>query len=257
MTGPTGELRRRVLAGETLVGAFASLGSAPAAEVLGRSGLDWVIVDLEHGFGTETDLLASLHALEATGTAALVRPQSAERLRIGRALDLGAEGLMIPRLETEAEVEEALTWLRFPPAGVRGVAAGSRGAGLGSVAHADIAGYNDAILGVFQVESPLAVQNAAAIAALEGVDVLFVGPADLSHSLGIPGRVDEPVFRDALATVVAACDGAGKAAGILLWSVADLPAYLERGFRFVGLGSDIGWLAEGARAAVAAARPRG
>src|SRR5688572_30375018 len=108
MTGPTGKLRRRVLAGETLVGAFASLGSAPAAEVLGRSGLDWVIVDLEHGFGTETDLLASLHALEATGTAALVRPQSAERLRIGRALDLGAEGLMIPRLETAAEVEEAL-----------------------------------------------------------------------------------------------------------------------------------------------------
>jgi 2-keto-3-deoxy-L-rhamnonate aldolase RhmA len=250
MTAADPTLRQRVLAGETLVGAFASLGSAPAAELLGRAGLDWVIVDLEHGFGTEADLLASLHALGSTPAAALVRPQSAERLRVGRALDLGAEGLMIPRLETADEVREALGYMRFPPTGVRGVALGTRGAGLGSVPHGEIAGLNEQVLGIFQVESPLAVENAAAIAAIDGVDVLFVGPADLSHSLGIPGRVDDPAYREALERVVAACRAAGKAPGILLWSIGDLGTYLELGFRFVGLGSDSGWLSDGARAAV-------
>ncbi len=237
-----------MLGGQTLLGAFVSLGSAPAAEIVGRAGFDWAIVDLEHGAGTESDLLGQLHALASTGTPALVRPQSAERLRIGRALDLGAEGVMVPRLETPDEVREAVSWLRFPPAGARGVALLARGAGLGEVRHADVAALNDGILGIFQVESPVAVENASAIAAIDGVDVLFVGPADLSHSMGIPGRFDDPAFREALAAVVDACRAAGKAAGILLRTVDELTDHLDRGFRFIGLGSDATWLLDGARA---------
>lgn len=242
-------IRSRALAGETLVGAFLSLGSPVAAEIVGRAGFDWAIVDLEHGAGTESELLAQLHALATTRTAALVRPQSAERLRVGRALDLGAEGVMIPRLETADEVREAVSYLRFPPAGVRGVALLARGAGLGEVGHGDVAPLNDAILGIFQVESARAVEHAQAIAAIDGVDVLFVGPADLSHSMGIPGRFDEPAFRAALDAVVAACRASGKSAGILLRSTRELGDYLDLGFRFVGLGSDAGWLFDGARAA--------
>jgi 2-keto-3-deoxy-L-rhamnonate aldolase RhmA len=247
-------LRQRVLAGETLIGAFLGVASPSAAEIVGRSGLDWVIVDLEHGAGTESELLAQLHALSTTSAAPLARPQSAERLRIGRALDLGAEGLMIPRLETPEEVREAVACLRFPPLGVRGVALLARGAGLGEVPHADVARLNERILGVFQVESPAAVANAMDIAAIDGVDCLFVGPADLSHSLGIPGRFDEPAFRDALGTVVAACRRNGKSAGILLRRVGDFAEYHDLGFRFIGVGSDSGWLFDGARAAVAHVR---
>ena len=253
----TSTLRQRVLAGDTLLGAFLSLASAPAAELVGRAGLDWAIVDLEHGAGTESELPAALYALGTTGTAALVRPPSAERLRIGRALDLGAEGLMIPRLETADEVREAVRSLRFPPAGVRGVALLTRGAGLGEVSHGDVAALNEPILGIFQVESPVAVENAAEIAAIDGVDVLFVGPADLSHSMGIPGRFDDPAYRDALQAVVAACRAAGKSPGILLRSASDLGEYVRRGFRFVGLGSDAGWVADGARAAALAAGAAG
>jgi 4-hydroxy-2-oxoheptanedioate aldolase len=251
---PRGDLRGRVLDGEPTIGAFVTLGTPMAAELLARSGFDWLIVDLEHGHATETELLSQLHAIELTDTAALVRVPSAERLRIGRALDLGAEGLMIPRLETSAEVAETLRWMRFPPAGIRGIALGTRGAGLGDVTHASIAGLNARILGVFQVESPLAVANADGIAALDGVDVLFVGPTDLSHAMGIPGKITEPAFLTALDRVVAACRAHGKAAGILLRSADDVPEHLVRGFSFIGVGSDWGFMTSAARSAVQQSR---
>ena len=122
---------------------------------------------------------------------------------------------MIPRLETVEEVREAVSYLRFPPVGVRGVALLTRGAGLNETPHAGVQDRNPAFLGIFQVESPGAVENANEIAAIEGVDVLFVGPADLSHSLGIPGQFTSPRFHEALARVVRATNDHGKAAGIL------------------------------------------
>jgi len=250
---PAGSLRARILAGETVYGTLASAGSAITAEILARAGFDWLIVDLEHGAGTEAELLGQLHAIGDRATA-IVRPQSTERLRVGRALDYGAAGLMIPRLETVAEVREALSYLRYPPDGVRGLALTTRGAGLGEVGHADVKTLNASIVGVFQVESPLAVQNAPAIAALDGVDVLFVGPTDLSHSMGIPGQFDDPDFVDALRTVTAATEASGKAAGILLRSPADLPRYRDLGYRFIGIGSDLNFVLDGSRAVVAAVR---
>jgi len=250
---PAGSLRARVLAGETVIGTMIAAGSPTVAEVVARAGFDWLIVDLEHGMGTEAELLGQLHAI-AGRTSAIVRPQSGERLRIGRALDLGAEGVMVPRLDTVEAVEEAVSYLRFPPDGVRGVALGTRGAGLGAVPHTGVAALNAPILGVFQVESPEAVANARAIAAIDGVDVLFVGPSDLSHSMGIPGRFEDRPFLDALRTVVAATDATGKAAGILLRTAADVAVYRALGFRFIGIGSDLNFLIDGARGTVAAAR---
>jgi 2-dehydro-3-deoxyglucarate aldolase/4-hydroxy-2-oxoheptanedioate aldolase len=251
---PRGDLRRRVLAGEPTIGAFVTFGAPMPAELLARAGFDWLIVDLEHGHATESELLPQLHAIQTTPAASLVRVQSAERLRIGRALDLGADGLMIPRLETPDEIRDTVAMMRFPPAGIRGVALGTRGAGLSEVAHGDVAAINDRILGVFQVESPRAVEHARAIAALDGVDVLFVGPADLSHGMGIPGRITEPAFLAALDQVVAACREHGKAAGILLRNADDVPETLVRGFSFIGIGSDWSFMAAAARSGLAASR---
>jgi 4-hydroxy-2-oxoheptanedioate aldolase len=130
----------------------------------------------------------------------------------------------------------------------------TRGAGFGEVAHAGVTRLNDPIVGVFQVESGKAVENAREIAAIEGVDVLFVGPADLSHALGIPGRFDDPTFTDALKAVAEAAAASGKAAGILLWKATELARFVELGYRFVGLGSDGGSVVDGARAAMEVAR---
>ncbi|HSL32918.1 MAG TPA: aldolase/citrate lyase family protein, partial [Candidatus Limnocylindrales bacterium] len=184
----------------------------------------------------------------------LVRPQSGERLRIGRALDLGAEGIMVPRLDAADQAREAVTFLRYPPAGVRGVALRARGAGLGSVGHTEIDAVNDRIVGIVQIESVGALREADAIAAIDGVDVLFVGPADLSHSLGIPGQFGSARYREALETVVAACRAHGKSPGILVYDTAIVPGLLESGFRFVGIGADGALVADGAKAALAAVR---
>ena len=252
---PRADLRRRVLAGEPAVGAFVGLGSLASAEMVARAGFDWVVLDLEHGMGTEADIHAQLLAVQGTPTCALVRVASSERLRVGRALDMGADGLMIPRLETPDEVAETLRWMRYPPAGIRGVALTNRGGGYGEIGHANLAAtVNDRVLGVFQVESPAAVAAAPEIAAIDGVDVLFVGPADLSHAMGIPGRFAEPAFTAALDAVATACRAQGKAAGILLPDASGVAAYRARGYSFIGVGSDSGWVASGARAQVAAAR---
>lgn len=253
---PGAVLRRRILAGETLFGAWASLGSPGSAELVGRAGYDWVVVDMEHGNTTEAELLAHLNAIEVSGSVALVRPQSGERLRIGRALDMGAAGIVVPRLDTAEQVREAVTFLRYPPAGQRGVALLTRGARLGTVNHAGVAALNDDIVGIVQIESPSALAAADELASIDGVDVLFVGPADLSHSLGIPGQFSNPVYQDALRKVVAACRAHGKAPGILLYDHATFRPHLDLGYTFVGLGADVSFVNEGAKAALAAARAR-
>lgn len=251
---PRAGLRHRVLAGEATVGLWLGLGSIIAAEIIARAGYDWVVADLEHGMAGETELLGQLVAVQGTPTAAVVRVLSSERMRIARVLDLGADGVMIPRLETVAEVREALAWMRFPPAGIRGVAAGTRGPGYGTVAHADLHALNERLLGVFQVESASAVEASDDIAAIDGVDVLFVGPADLSHDLGIPGEMTNPRFTAALDRVAAAAQVHGKAAGILIGGASEVPAYLARGYRFLGIGSDYGLVTTGARTQLAEAR---
>jgi 2-keto-3-deoxy-L-rhamnonate aldolase RhmA len=248
------DLRHRIHAGETLFGTFLGLGSPTAAELCARAGFDWVIIDLEHGAGTEADLVASLLAVSTTPTAALVRPQSGERIRVGRALDHGAHGVMIPRIDVPEQAREAISFIRFPPDGVRGLALSTRGAGLGERAHADVRTINQHLVGIIQIESPSAVEHAEEIASIDGVDVLFVGPADLSHSLGIPGQFDHPDYLAAIDRVVAAADGQGKATGILLRDAVALPRHLELGFRFVGIGSDGAFIVDGARAVVRAAR---
>ena len=247
--------RDRVLGGETLYGLWLDLSSPASAELCATAGYDWLLVDLEHGAGTEADLLGMFHAIASGGDSVpLVRPQSGERIRVGRALDLGAAGIMVPRLESADEARQAVTFLRYPPDGIRGVATRVRGAGLGAVGHGDVRRVSERIVGIIQIESVGGLRDADAIAAIDGVDVLFVGPADLSHSLGIPGQFDSAEYTDALDRVVAACRAHGKAAGILVYDTAGVPALRDRGFTFIGVGADAALVADGARRTLAAVR---
>ena len=248
------DLKSRIRAGETLIGSFADLASPLAAELLGSGGFDWVVLDLEHGESTESDLLAMLYAVETTSMTALVRVPSAERLRVGRALDLGAAGIMLPQLQSIDGVREAVSYLRYPPVGQRGVALRTRGAGMGVLGHGDVARVvNDRIVGIVQIESPGTVRDVDAIAALDEVDVVFVGPADLSHNLGVPGQFDHPTYLGAIEAVVKACTTHGKAAGILIYDATALGRHMELGFRFIGLGSEGSYISAGAKAMLAAA----
>ena len=249
------DLRSRIRSGETLIGVFSDLASPMAVELCGQAGFDWAVLDLEHGAATEADLLALLYAAASTSMGAVVRPQSAERLRVGRALDLGADGIMLPQLKSIDEVKTAASYLRYPPVGQRGVALRTRGGGMGSIGHAEIAQtINERVVGIVQIENAGTVAEADAIAALDEVDVLFVGPADLTHTLGIPGRFDDQRYLDSLRTVLDACRAHGKAAGILIYDAAALPPLVEMGFRFIGLGSEGSFVSSGARAMLEASR---
>jgi 4-hydroxy-2-oxoheptanedioate aldolase len=256
MTDPIDRsFRDRVLAGETLFGLFLDLGSSPSAELCADVGYDWLLVDLEHGSGSEADLADQFRAIAAGGGATpVVRPQSGERIRIGRALDLGARGVMVPRLESADQAREAVTYLRYPPGGVRGVAIRVRGADLGAHGHADLHRLNERVVGIIQIESAGALADVDAIAAIDGVDVLFIGPADLSHSLGIAGQFQHPDYLAALDRVVAACRAHGKAAGILIYDPAAVARHVEIGISFIGIGSDAAFVVDGARKALAVAR---
>ena len=240
-------IRSRVLNGETLFGCFLNLGSSVTAEIVGQAGFDWVVIDLEHGSGSESDIVHQLQSLEHTSAAAVVRVESHERQRFHRVLDLGAHGIMVPRIDSAAQAQAAVAALNYPPIGVRGVARMNRANGFGGLVSAYSDYAKDSLLGVVQIESPQSLENVDAIAAVPGVDVLFVGPADLAFSLGIPVDLNHPRFQEAACTIAAAAEFHGKTAGILLSQSEDMPQYMRFGFRFIACGSDGTFVYRGAQ----------
>jgi 2-dehydro-3-deoxyglucarate aldolase/4-hydroxy-2-oxoheptanedioate aldolase len=247
-----GRLRARLAAGEATLGTFIGLASPVSAEVCAATGADWVLLDLEHGAGGEEQVRTTVPAAAAYGVPTVVRVESVARIRIGRVLDLGVAGVMLPRLDTAAEVREAIRHLRYPPAGDRGVATYNRACRFGLDPEAlDREGE---ILGVVQIESASALDDIEAIAALDGVDVLFVGPRDLSHDLGVPGEFGAPVYREALERVRKAAADHGKACGLLVPDGAAAAAKRAEGWTFIGIGSDSTLLAAALSTALGQAR---
>jgi 4-hydroxy-2-oxoheptanedioate aldolase len=192
-------------------------------------------------------VLPQLQALEHTTTAAIVRVESGERQRIHRVLDAGAEGIMCPRINTIDEARSVVSGLRYPPEGSRGVAKMIRATGFGNNFSEYRNAANDNILGVVQIETTEVLQHLDAIAALDGVDVLFIGPSDLSMSLGIFSQFDHPLYRKALKDTIDAAKKYGKATGILLFNPDDYNTYYEMGIRMIACGADASFVADGAR----------
>ena len=248
-------LRKRVLAGEVLSGTFCNIGSAITTEIAGRAGFDWLLLDLEHGAGDQSELMHQLQAAGAADTPAIVRIAWNEPWRFKRVLDAGAAGVMVPWVSTPEEATAAAEAMRYFPDGIRGAATLIRANGFSRNRDEYLEAANDNLLTVVQIETRQAVDNAAAIAAVAGVDVLFVGPFDLSIGLGIRGEFDHPRFTAALDQVVAGAQAAGKAAGILLQRPDQVAATVKRGFTFIALGSDGGLVANGMATLAAAFTP--
>lgn len=248
-----GRMVERLRSGETLLGTFANLGSAISAEICGSAGFDWVLVDLEHGAGTESELPGQLQALASTPASGIVRVESHERSRIGRALDAGAAGVMAPHVDSAEQARTVVAATRYPPGGSRGVALMNRGSAFGARV-GQLGSADELTLVIVQIESVEGVRAAPDIAAVDGVDVLFVGPSDLSHALGCFGRFDDPGYAGGVRAIADACRAAGKASGALAGSPADAARYIELGYRFIGVSGDGGFLAKGAAAAASELR---
>lgn len=250
------KFRGRVLAGERLAGTFLNLGSSLTVEMAGCAGFDWLLLDHEHGPGGEETLLHQLQAASATPAFPVVRIAANEAPRFKRVLDVGAGGVMVPWVNTAAEAKAAVAAMRYPPRGIRGVAKMNRACDFGVTFGDYYAHAHERLVLMTQIETPEGVENSAAIAAVDGVDVLFIGPADLSTSLGLQDQFDHPTYRAAVKKIAESARAAGKATGILLLNPALLPICAEFGITVIALGSDGGHVNAGLRASAATLRKR-
>lgn len=229
--------------GETLCGLWLALTDAYSAEVCAGAGFDWLLIDGEHAPNDLRSTLASLQALAAYPVAALVRPPVGDAVGIKQLLDIGARNLLIPMVETPGQARELVAATRYPPRGVRGVGAAlARASRFGRDAeylnHAD-----GGVCLLLQIESVAGLEALDDIAAVDGVDGVFIGPADLAASFGQLGNPGHPEVQAAIRDAARRIRAAGRAAGILSTDEAQARVYLEWGYTFVAVGTDVTLLA--------------
>jgi 2-keto-3-deoxy-L-rhamnonate aldolase RhmA len=222
---------------ELLAGTFLNLGSANAVEIASAIDFDWLLIDLEHGSGSLADLRGMLQACRCSQAAPIVRIRSVDPDTVKFVMDSGAAGVMFPFVSTVAQAQQAVRCLKYPPLGERGVAGVIRATNYGRDWKEYFKTANENSLVVVQIETPAAVAVADEIAAIEGVDVLFVGPLDLSVNLGHPADFAHPDVVAAFEHVIAACERHGKSAGILT-KEGFINQHRQMGFRLVAFGND-------------------
>lgn len=237
-----------------LFGLWQAIGNGYTAEICAHAGYDWLLFDGEHSPNTAQTLLAQLQAVSRFSLQPIARVPSSDPVGIKQYLDLGFSTLLVPMVDTPEQAADVVKACRYPPHGIRGVAsATSRATGFGTdKAYLGEAGERLTIIA--QIESKAALANIDAIAAVDGIDALFIGPGDLAASLGHLGNPLHPEVQAAIAHAKARIDAAGKPAGIFALSVDDAQRRVAEGYRFVSIGSDIGVLLTGANALLAAAR---
>lgn len=252
MSAPVDETPRGPAADGLHVGTWLSLGSPVAAELAALCGFDWVLIDLEHGCGSEAGVPDQLRALRGGPTRAIVRVAGHDAGQIGRVLDHGARGVMVPHVSSAAEARDVVAAASYPPHGRRGVARTVRAHDYGLRA----VGTEPPLL-LAQIETAAAVAAAEAIAGVDGIDVLFVGPADLERDLAVRPAGSVPDFEACVGRVARVARAAGKAAGILVRDLAELHARRRQGFSVIAVQSDVALLRDGFRAVVAEGRAAG
>lgn len=246
-------VKRLLQEGQVAVGYWLTLPSPSVAEILGSLALDWLLVDLEHspiGWETFEDML---RALRGTQVVPLVRVPSGEAPVLKRALDRGPWGVVVPLVSSGEEARRVVAACRYPPEGIRGVA-GTRASGYGATLPEYFSTWNREVLVACQVETVQAVERVDEIAAVDGVDVLFVGPNDLSANLQRWRDLESEEFRRAVDRVLAAARRHGKAAGVMCTGPEDALARVDQGFRFIAMGSDARLLSAAAARATDAFR---
>lgn len=243
---PRNTFKRALSEGRRQVGLWSSLCHPIAAEILAGASFDWVLLDTEHAPNELPIVLAQLHAMVGGTATPIVRPAWNDMVLIKRYLDVGAQTLLLPYVQSADEARRAVAFTRYPPKGVRGYAGASRASGYGRIAD-----YHrraeDEICVLVQAETRAALADLDAIAAVEGIDGVFIGPGDLSADMGHLGDTRHPEVWKAIEAAAKRIRDAGKAPGILV-AEADVERCFAMGFLFVAVGSDVGILIRGADA---------
>lgn len=242
---PKNAFKRALREGRTQIGLWSSLSSNYSVEVIAGAGFDWILLDMEHSPNDLESLLAQLQAAAPYPTHPVVRVPWNDMVTIKRVLDAGAQSLLIPYVQNAAEAMAAVAYTRYPPAGVRGVAGTTRATRFGRIKDYARRAHEE-ICVLVQLETKAALDEIEKVAAVEGVDGVFIGPADLHASMGYPGETANPAVLPLIEESVRRIRKAGKAPGYLSPVEADAKRMLGAGAQFVAVGADVGLLARGA-----------
>jgi 4-hydroxy-2-oxoheptanedioate aldolase len=222
-----------------IIGLWLAMADAYAAELAGHAGFDWLVVDGEHGPNDLRSIMAQLQALQGSPSEAVVRLPVGETWMIKQALDIGARSLLIPMVDSVEQTQALVRAVRYPPDGIRGMGAAiARASRFGTVADYAAKAGDDICL-VVQAETRAAMADIERIAAIDGIDGVFIGPADLAADMGFPGNLGAPEVQVAIEKGIAAILKAGKPAGILTFDETLNRRYLELGATFVAVGADV------------------
>ncbi len=223
-------LRTRIRNGETLLGAFVMIPSPAVVEMLGYAGFDFAIIDSEHGASSIESIEHQIRAAEAVGLSAIVRTVGMTAGEVLRILDAGAEGVVVPHVKSQADAEALLAAAHYPPRGMRGMATTARAGRHGMTTVAEhVARAAERTLVIPQIEDAEALSHVRAIAGLDGIDALFIGPADLSMSMGQPGNPSHPDVAKAIDGVVSDIRSVGRRPMIFTKSAEDVASMRRRG----------------------------
>ncbi|KQR21266.1 HpcH/HpaI aldolase family protein [Microbacterium sp. Leaf151] len=234
-----------------LAGMWVCSGSAVVAEVAAGSGLDWLLIDMEHSATSLESVLTQLQVAAAYPVTPVVRVPWNDPVIIKRVLDVGAQNLIVPMISTADEARAAVAATRYPPTGIRGVGSALARSARWNRIDGYLAGAAEHVSLTVQIETTAGVANAAEIAAVEGVDAVFVGPSDLSASMGLLGQQSHPDVVAAVHAVFAAAQDAGTPVGVNAFDPAVADAYLDAGADFVAVGADVALLARASEALAA------
>jgi 4-hydroxy-2-oxoheptanedioate aldolase len=229
------------------IGLWSSLASNIGAEIVADSGFDWILLDMEHSPNELPILLPQLQAMAGGTATPVIRPAWNDPVLIKRVLDIGTQSVLLPYVQNAEEARRAVAAVRYPPAGIRGVAASARASRYGRVNNY-LKNADAEICVLVQVETRAALDQLEAIASVEGVDGVFIGPADLSASLGHVGNPQHPDVQKAIESAAARLKAVGKAAGILTGNEDEARRYIGWGYTFVAVGTDTVLLARSADA---------
>ena len=252
---PINRFKARLLQGDLQIGCWLALASSYSAELCAGAGFDWLVIDAEHAPNDTRSILSQLQAMAPYDTQPVVRPPIGEVWLIKQVLDLGAETVLVPMVDTAEQARCIVASTRYPPRGVRGVGSGIARASRWGADRDYLAQADARICVLLQIESRQGMDNLESIAATHGVDGIFIGPADLSASMGFLGNPDADEVRRAIEAGIARIQRTGKAAGILETDHAAAKQAIALGARFVAVGTDTGLLAHGSRTLAARFRP--
>ncbi|MCY4476510.1 MAG: HpcH/HpaI aldolase/citrate lyase family protein [Gammaproteobacteria bacterium] len=234
-------------------GLWLALASPVAAELCACAGFDWLLLDGEHGADDFRSIYAQLQAIEGTGTPAIVRLTDDDPVRIKRYLDMGVQSLLIPMVDTAEQAERLVASVRYPPRGIRGLATSITRASRWTQIEDYARQAEEQICLIVQAETVTAIDNLKAIAAVDGVDSVFVGPSDLSASMGYLGQPGHPDVQAVIAQALRDIAALGKAPGTLAGSPEAIRTHAGNGAKFLGIGSDTALLVSGSRAVLSSA----